>query len=72
MELSVAMKVNGVVMISLPGGRPSARSASWMANVPLATATICGKPDHAAKSRSNRCTSGPLCVITPDSHTPAR
>jgi hypothetical protein len=57
---AVAMNVADGTTTSSPGPTPTARSAISSATVPLLTATPCGTPTHAAKSRSKRCPCSPV------------
>src|SRR4051794_1742707 len=66
--LTVAMKVNGLVTTSAPGGRSSAFNAATRATVPLDTATACATSVSLAKRCSNSSTTGP-CASRPDRRT---
>ena len=55
-----AMNVRGVTTTSSPGPMPSPFRASSSATVPLASATACAHPVHAANSSSNRRVSSPV------------
>src|SRR5215467_222522 len=65
MTSAVAVKVNGVVMTSSPGPRPSAHSERWSAPVQCATAIALRAPTYLANSFSNRFALGPV-VIHPE------
>ena len=59
MALTVAKKLNGVVMTLSPGPILNAASASQSASVPLAQPTAASTPQNAAAAPSKRSTSGP-------------
>ncbi len=57
--LSVAAKLNDVVITSSPGPICSASSAATSDTVPFDTATACGTPCRSAKPSSSFFTTGP-------------
>ena len=69
-ELTVAKKLNGVVITESPGPIFNAASESHRASVPLAQPIANGTPQAAAAASSNRPTSGPS-IKRWDSHTEA-
>ena len=69
-ELTVAKKLNGVVITASPGPNFNAANESQSASVPLAHPIAKGTPHATAAASSNRATSGPRMKRC-DSHTEA-
>src|SRR5439155_17529321 len=65
---AVAKNVRGGMTTSWPDPMPWARSATWSAAVPFATAIACFRPRSLAKAFSNASTLGP-CASIPDART---
>src|SRR3954463_14915675 len=60
MQLALATKLKGVVIISSPGLKLAASMAQWRPAVPEETAMPCRRPARVAQSRSNSTALGPI------------